>query len=243
MRGVLVALVASFVMPAWSVLKRLANARDDLSLTALRATGVATVGPAEARSVAATLGSVWTSGSLTLSAVLSMRLPGRCRLDVASPDSSKPVAVTWAHGKRSTADGAWPSGQVAVAHACALLALHSGNEGESRQALERYLADLKVDSRLTSLGRVGEHVAVVIGDRAEAAASLWVYKDRFLPARVRFTDATGRWDLRFIDYASQATGEWFPRILEVDHDGERTLQVSLMAADGKARLDSNLFSL
>lgn len=241
MRALVLALTVGFVMPTWSVLKRLANGRDNLELTALRAEGLAKVGPADAKDVAALLGTSWTSGELALTATVSMRLPGRCRIDFASADSSKTLSVVWANGKKRSEGGTWAAAQVAVDQVCALLALHSAADGESRQALERHLAALKVDARNTTLARFGGGTALVIGDRSEAAASLWVYKDKFQPARIRFGDEAGTWDVHFIDYASQATSDWFPRVVEVLQNGEQRLRLTILTADGKASLDAVKF--
>ncbi|MHB8879631.1 MAG: hypothetical protein ACYC8T_38570, partial [Myxococcaceae bacterium] len=69
-----------------------------------------------------------------------------------------------------------------------------------------------------------------------------VYKDSFLPARLRFTEADGvSWDVRFVDYASPATGEWFPRVVEVDRGGAPWLKFTGLTADAKAKLEDRLF--
>ena len=63
------AAAVAFVMPAWSVLKRLVHAREELDLSALQATGALTTSPAEARAAAAALGFVcalvvvWPAGA------------------------------------------------------------------------------------------------------------------------------------------------------------------------------------
>ena len=43
-----------------------------------------------------------------------------------------------------------------------------------------------------------------------------LYKDRMEPARVRFAgDTKTQGDVRFLDYTSQATGDFFPRTFKV----------------------------
>ncbi len=243
MRAVVLGLVLAYVMPTYSVLKRLANARDDLTVTAMRLDSLGAVAPVIAKDVADQLGTTWTSGELTLTAVWSVRFPGRCRLDLSSPDSTKAMTFAWANGKKRSEGGELEAAAVAVDEACALLALRSGTDGESRGQLERHLAALKVNPKETTLARfVGGTVAFVIGDRTEGAPQLWVYKDGFLPARVRFTDDKGtQWDVRMVDYASQSTGQWFPRIIEVYKGAEPQLRLTVLSADGKAELEGVKF--
>lgn len=242
MRAVVLGLVLAYVMPTYSVLKRLANARDELTVTALKLDSLGAVAPVIAKDVADQLGTSWTSGELTLTAVWSVRFPGRCRLDLSSPDSTKSMTFAWANGKKRSEGGALPAAAVAVDEVCALLALRSGTDGESRGQLERHLAALKVNPKETTLARFVGTVAFVIGDRAEGAPQLWVYKDKFLPARVRFTDDAGaQWDVRLVDYASQATGDWFPRQIEVYKGAEPQLRLTVLSADGKAELEGVKF--
>jgi hypothetical protein len=99
-----------------------------------------------------------------------------------------------------------------------------------------------VNLKETRLGRWAGTVAFVVGDKAETAPQLWVYKDKFLPARLRFTDETGAaWDLRFLDYSSQATSEWFPRVIEVYKGAEPQLRFTVLTADGHAELKDVTF--
>lgn len=237
------AAAVAFVMPAWSVLKRLVHAREELDLSALQATGALTTSPAEARAAAAALGIAWSPSLPPLQATLSVRLPGRCRLDVAAPEGDRSVGFVWAQGRsRVDGGGPWPALQQGLAQACALVALRpTGTEGESRQAIDRHLAALKVDTRRTSLARFEGAVNLVVGERAEGAASLWVYKDRFQPARVLWSDESGRWDVRLVDYGSYMTGDWLPRVIAVYRDGELAARLSFAQATDRPRLDGVRF--
>lgn len=241
LRQAVVVLVLSYLMPAFSVLKRVASARDDVSFSAIKAEGLVAVAPVLAKDLAPALGTNWATGDLSLSAVLSVRFPGRCRLDLMVSDSTKSLAVAWNNGRRRTEGPELLAAAVAVEQLCATLALKSSTEGESRGALERHLAANKIDVRQVSLARFSGQVAYVLGDRRPGASSFWVYKDRFLPARVELADASGRWDVRFIDYTSQATGEGLPRVLEVYREGELHLRMTLLSADGRPSLDGVKF--
>jgi len=238
MKPVVAFLVLAYVMPAYSILRRVANHRDELSTTQLKADGLAGVGPAIARDAAQLLGTEWTSGELSLTAVTSVRFPGRCRVDLSSPDSTKVVSAVWANGKKRSEGGELPALGVAVEVLCATLALHSGAEGESRAALERYLSTLKVETKRVSFGRFSGAVAFVLGDDGAGKPQFWVYKDRFLPARVRTADG---WDVRFVDYSSQATGDTWPRLVEVYQGTELQLRLTVLTADTSATLDGVKF--
>jgi hypothetical protein len=57
-----------------------------------------------------------------------------------------------------------------------------------------------------------------------------------------WADAQGTaWDVRFLDYAGQATAEWFPRVLEVRQGADTLLKVTALKADGKPKLDDASF--
>ena len=242
MKSLLIALMLTYVMPAGPVLRRLANARDEMTLTALKTDGLAAVSPVMAKEVASALGASWNSGDLSLSASVTMRFPGRCRLDLTSSESNKTLTTTWASGKKRQDGGAFQAARVAVDEFCAVLSIHSGSEGESRAALTNHLGSLKVDTKQSSLGRFAGTIAYVLGDRAEGAPQFWVYKDKMQPARVRFTDDTkAQWDVRFLDYTSQATGDFFPRIIEVYKGTELHLRLTVLGADTRPEVDAVQF--
>ena len=192
----------AYVMPSYSILKRTAEGRDEQALSALRVDGSAVVGPSAAREVANLLGVEWTSGELALNFSVQLKLPGRCRIELSSSQSTKVVAAISSNGKRRNEGGDLPALAVAVDEVCALLALHGGSDGESRGEIERHLAGLKVTRGNTSLARFRGTVAYVVGDPAPDAPQLWVYKPRtteehFTPARRcwrLFSRSSGCWN-------------------------------------------------
>lgn len=60
MRAVVLGLVLAYVMPTYSVLKRLASGRDELTVSALKVDGLGTVAPVIAKDVAEQLGTTWS---------------------------------------------------------------------------------------------------------------------------------------------------------------------------------------
>ncbi len=242
MKGALVGLILAYIMPSYGVLKRFANNRDELSTSAVKAEGVAAVAPVLAKDVAALLGTTWNSGELNVNASLSVRFPGRCRLELTSPETTKSVVATWSSGKKRSEGGDVPALAVAVEQACALLSFKSGEEGATRDAISKHLSSLKVDQKQVMLARFNGTVSYLIGQKADGQPSLWVYKDRFLPSRLKFVDESGApWDVRFSDYTSQATGEVWPRVLEVYRGAEPQLRVMILNADLKADLSTVKF--
>jgi len=243
--GIKVALVGlslAYVLPTYSILRRMADGRDDLALSAMKVAGSAAVSPASAREVAGLLGVDWQSGELMLTFTVAMRLPGRCRLELASTESTRTLVAVSSNGKRRSEGGELPALQVAVDEICALLAFRGAAEGESRAAVERHLAAVKVNSKLTSLGRFRGTVAYVLGDTAEGSPQLWIFKDHFNPARVRFADDKQvGWDVHFFDYSSQATGQAFPRQVLVNKGAEPVLRLTTLKGDLKPKLDDALF--
>jgi hypothetical protein len=129
LRTLVVSLTLVYIMPTFSVLKRLAANRDELTLTGLKMEGLGAVSPAIARGVADDLGTAWNSGELTLTANFSVRFPGRCRLDLSSPDTTTVIVSANSNGKKRHEGPAFAAAQVAVDEACALLGPRSGGEG------------------------------------------------------------------------------------------------------------------
>lgn len=243
MRLAVLLFALSYVMPSYSVLKRLANGRDDLELSSLRVDGTAVVPAALAGDIAQALGITAGPGELTLGMVVSMRLPGRCRVELTSLDSTKTVAAVTNNGKKRADGPEVPALAVVADQVCGLLALHGAGDGDSRAAIEKHLQAFKIDPRGSALARFHGKLAYIIGDAKNANAQLWVYKsEKFPPARVRFLDAGGAsWDVQFIDYTSQSTGDWFPRQVEVYKADVLQLRLTTLNADNKAKLDDKLF--
>ena len=242
MKAVLAAIVVAYIMPSYGVLKRFASQRDDLTVSNLKAEGVAAVSPALAKDVSSLMGVTWNSGELMLNASLSVRFPGRCRLELSSPESTKILAATSSGGKAKSEGGDVPALLVGLEQACSLLAQKAAEEGATRDNVSKHLTALKVDLKQVMLARFNGSVSYLIGQKAEGQSSVWIYKDRFLPSRLKFTDESGTaWDVRFSDYTSQATGEIWPRVLEVYKGNEAQLRVMVLNANAKADLSNVKF--
>lgn len=241
--GVLLALapvVQAYVLPSGAILRRMLDAREELHLTTLRVDGSASFHGQSARAAASALGSPADRSELVSDASILLRLPGRCRLEVTPVEGGK-VVVVERHGKRRVEGREMPALAMALREVCALLGW-SGGESDARSALDAHLQSLRIETRSTSLARFGGEVAYVLGDSAEGRPQLWVYKDSFLPARVRLAGEGGAaWDVRLLDYASSASGEWFPRLIEVYQGAELQLRFTALEANAKAAVPETLF--
>lgn len=244
MKTVLLAALLAFVMPTSGVLKRYASNRDGLSTSAMKAEGVAVISPVLAKDLAPLLGINWNSGDLNVNATLLVRLPGRCRLELSTPESTKTIAVSSANGTKHTEGGEVPALSAALTQACAVLAVRSGDESSTRENLVRILQGLKIDTRSVALARLDDsvrNVSYLIGNRAEGQPQFWVSKENFLPSRLKYADDKGTWDLRFTDFESQATDDVWPRVLEILKGSEPQLRVMILKADLHADLSSTKF--
>ncbi|MBF5043693.1 hypothetical protein FGE12_14950 [Aggregicoccus sp. 17bor-14] len=234
---------AAYVLPQGAILRRMVEARSELQLVNVRVEGAAILsGPAQAQAASA-LGLPADRPELSLDGTLSLKLPGRCRLEVGTPDGKRVGAVMNA-GRRKSVGPEVAALSAALEQVCPLLAARSGSDSEARAALEQHIRSLGVAAQRSSLARFSGEVTYVLGDPAEGKSQLWVYKDTFRPARVRSTDKAGTvWDVRFIDFDSPTTGEWMPRTIEVWRGNERALRFTALKGDSRAQLADSLFAL
>lgn len=236
------AVAGAYVLEAAAILERLADQRDDLRLFQLRVDGAATFHGPAAEEAAAALALVVERGEVQSEAAVLLKPPARCRFELA-PLAGTPLAAVVARGTASHEGAPVRAVQVALDEICALLAGRSSSGQSAAATLERHLRARGVQvGAQTALSRFGGEVVYVLGGR-EAPARMYVYKDSFLPARIQFTDADGAaWDVRFFDFTSPATGEWFPRSVEVVKDGTLAMRFVGFDADARSKLDDALFS-
>jgi len=176
-------------------------------------------------------------GELQSDARVYLKLPGRCRLEASGSETGK-LAVVQAGGQVKNEGPAVAALAVGVGEVCALFGARSAGDG--RAELEAHLRKRGVNVASSWLARFGGQVAYVVGGPKDADPQFWVFKDSWLPARIRFTDGGTRWDVRFVDYNSPA-GDWFPRAVEVSRDGERQVRFTTLSGDPRANVPDRLF--
>jgi hypothetical protein len=240
--GVLTALTAgAYVLPGGSILRRMTDTRDDQPLSALRVEGSYVFSGPAVREAMPALGLSTERSELVVDGLIQLKFPQRCRFDLAVPDGNK-LAVVQVGGRRRVEGPELAVLSTAIGQLCPLLAVRSTSEGEARELVEQHLQGLGINTRTTSLARFSGEVAYVLGEPEEGKPQFWVYKDNFRPARVRWTDKAGTaWDVRFIDYASAATGELMPRGIEVWRGGERAVRFTAIKSDTRASIPDKLF--
>ena len=227
----------AYVMPAGSLLRRMGERRESLKLNALEVTGTAVFPKVGAQEAGAALG-VPGDREVQADARFAMRLPGRCRLELSVPDGGQAATVS-AHGKRRVEGKEVSALNQALHHACALIAYRAPEESEGRAHLERYLKSVGVEGRQPSLSRMDGQVVYVVGPKD--GSHLAVYKDTLDPARVRFEEKGTKWEVRFRDFGSAVTGDWFPRVVEVRRAGEVVMRFTALQANARPTLADNLF--
>ncbi|MCI0569994.1 MAG: hypothetical protein L0Y66_04520 [Myxococcaceae bacterium] len=234
----------AYVLPQGSILRRLVAARSELQLSSLKLEGTFTLSGAALRQAGGTLGLPTDRAEAQADGTFAMKLPGRCRVEAGRVTEGQGLVAVQSGARRKSAGVELTPLNRGLAEVCALLAMRTGSDGDARGALEAHLRSIGVEPRITSLARFGGKVAYVLGSRAEGKAQLWVYKDSFQPARLRWTEKDGTaWDVWMLDYASPATGESFPRIFEVHQNGERQVRFNALRTDTRARLDDALFAV
>lgn len=209
----------AYLLPVSAVLKRVGQRRDELGLASLEARGTFVMTGESARAAAAATGLPLAGSEFSVPALLTLKVPGRCRLDLAPPDlpeADRPAAVV----KQGRLSGVRSLDRVGPAAAllrglCALLSQRPGGPEPDRPYAEE-LARLGVPLTDVALGRFAGRVAYVFGARpAETKPQAWVDKLTFQPMRVIFAAGPGLSDVRFLEWGSPTGGEWFPRVVEV----------------------------
>jgi outer membrane lipoprotein-sorting protein len=132
----------------------------------------------------------------------------------------------------------------------AAMLMPAGEDVEQMQErLLRTIAALGIDTKTTWLGRFEDRVCYVIGAHnwKANANQLWIDKETFLPVRlVQVSGKEGkksRRELRWLEYGSAVTGDWFPRVLEVYVDGERIERAEVAKIELNKKVPETLFDL
>ncbi|CAM3559494.1 hypothetical protein G4177_05875 [Corallococcus sp. ZKHCc1 1396] len=233
----------AYVLPGGSILRRMSAAREEKRLSAFRVEGSVIFSSTAVAEAGAALNVPTERPDLQGDGVLSVKIPGRCRFDASTPESSNKVSTVQVSGRKRVEGKELPAVSVLVAQVCAILAQDAGSVQDTKLAMEAYLQGLGVDTKRTSLARFGGEVTYVLGDPTEGKPQFWVYKDAFRPARVRYTDSAGTaWDVRFVDYTAPATGDWMPRTVEVWRAGQRVVRFTALKADNRSAVSDKLFT-
>jgi hypothetical protein len=221
---------AAYVPAPGAIFRHLLSGREEQRVSSARVEGTLALSAAAAAEVGG-------QREVQSDARVLLRLPGRCRLEASGSETGKLVVVT-ANGQLRTEGPAVVALSTGLSELCALFGARSAGDG--RAELEAHLQKRGVDLKTAWLARFGGQVAYVVGGTKDTDSQFWVFKDGFLPARLRWTEGGTRWDVRFVDYNSPA-GNWFPRVVEVARDGERQVRFTTLSGDPRANLPDRLF--
>jgi hypothetical protein len=234
----------AYVLPVPGILQRMGERRAALSLASLEVDGTLVAEGEAAERVGAAMGLHPAGRQVSAPATFRMKVPGRCRLELAPPDapeSARPFVAV--RNDRLTGGGGLEQVPAAVAFvrgACALLATQVAGDatGPYATAMRSHgvaLAD-------ASLGRFDGRIAYVIGGRAkEAKPLLYVEKDGFQPLRLVSPEGGALLDVRLLGWGSPLGGDWFPRALEVWKGEAALLRFSTEKARANPKLADLLF--
>jgi len=228
----------AYILSANAVLRRMAAQRSELQLSSLIVRGQFTFHGEEARQVAAALGRP-AADTMTIPAVATYKMPGRCRIELAPPGVPDAPAASNVNGALSTAGTKLPSLVAFSTLACPLLDQRGGADGPATFARQS-----GVDLSKISLGRLNGTIAYVIGGRSRDAnvPTLWIEKERFAPLRLVLRDgAGGMRELRLLDYSSPAAGEWHPRVIELRRGEDVQAVFKVDSVEPNARVPDAIF--
>jgi hypothetical protein len=234
---------AAYILPVPGILRRLAERRAALHLEGLEVQGTLTARGAAAEQLAAAAGlRPGGRGEATAPARFQMKIPGRCRLEIASsedPEAQRPyVAVRDAKLSGSLAQV--PAAAALVRTACALLAVPAG--GEPGEAHAATLSRQGVALGEATLGRFDGRIAYVVGGRQkDAKPLLFVEKDGFQPLRLVSAEGKDLLDVRLVGWGSPTGGDWFPRAVDVVARDVLLLRFDTEKASANPKLPDPLF--
>ncbi len=234
----------AYILPVQGILRRMGERRAALSLDALEVTGTLTAERDAAERLAAAAGARAAGGVVSVPARFRMKVPGRCRLELAPPDvpeQARPyLAVRDAKLSGSGGLDQIPAAVALVRAACALLATPVA--GDASDAYAAMLGRRGVALGDATLGRFDGRIAYVVGGRAaDSKPLLFVEKDGFRPLRLVSSDAGALVDVRLLGWGSPTGGDWFPRAAEVwDKAGVR-LRFTTEKASANPKLADALF--
>jgi len=235
---------AAYLPPASAILKRVAQRREELHLTSLEARGTIAFTGEAARRVAAALGAPPPAGDLTTPAVLTLKTPGRCRLELAPErmaSADRPAVSLRAGRVQGHRDlDAVPAARALLEGVCALLAQRTGADAE--RALAQGLSAHGVALSDVALGRVGGRVAWVLGGRPqETRPQAWIDKQNFQPIRLVAPLGGPTHDVRLVDFGAPVGGDAFPGSVEVWTGGALGARFTLEKLWQNPRLPDSLF--
>jgi hypothetical protein len=208
---------AAYLPPPTAVLKRVSQRRADLGVAAVEVRGTLTFFGDAARRVSAATGLSLSGSELAAPAILLVKLPGRCRLELA-PAGATPAnrPSVFVRGDRVHGMEDAPQARALLEGVCALLGEKGGGGPAPERAIAQGLANRGVALAEIALGRMDGRVAWVLGGRPQdQRPQAWVDKQTLQLIRLVAPLAGAERDIRLLDFGSPVGGDAFPRAVEL----------------------------
>ncbi len=211
---------AAYLPPAAAILRRVSQRRADLGLAAVEVRGTLAFSGEAARRVSAAVGLALPGSELAAPAVLMLKPPGRCRLELApegvAPANRPSVSTKGARLLGSRGLESAPQARALLEGVCALLGERGGGGAESERAIAQRLASHGVALNEVAFGRLGGRVAWVLGGQPrDPRPQAWVDKQNLQLVRLVAPLAGDQRDVRLLDFGSPVGGDAFPRLVEL----------------------------
>lgn len=234
----------AYVPPAAVILRRMGERRAGLSLASLEVAGTIELEAPEATRLAARGLAPGPDGRLTTPARLLVKVPGRCRLELAPTgvSAAERPYVAVAEGRLVGRGGLdqVPAAVALVRGACALLGVRVA--GDAAGPYTAALTRRGVAVTDATIGRFDGRLAYVLGGRErEARPLVFVDKDTFQPLRLLTQEGTALLDVRLLGWGAAPEGEAFPRTAEVREGDALRLRFTMSRMTPNARLLDALF--
>jgi len=235
------ALALGYVLPVQGILRRLGEKRASLSLDALEVVGTLQAEGRGSERLSTAVGGA-PSARPSAPARLLVKIPGRCRLELGSPEvpQAERPWLSLRDGKASGPLAELPAAAALLRAVCTLLAVPPA--GDASEAYASALGRRGVALGDAALGRFEGRVAYVVGGRARDARPLaWVDKETFQPLRLQAQDGGSPWDVRLLGWGSPTGGDWFPRAVEAWEGAELRMRLTTERVAPNPRLPDTLF--
>ncbi|MGC4000935.1 MAG: hypothetical protein QM767_27145 [Anaeromyxobacter sp.] len=236
----------AYIPPASTILKAMGERRAAAGVEVLEVNGTLEAQGAAAEKLPSTLTRT-PAGTVSVPARFLMKVPGRCRLELAPPgvaEADRPF-VSLRDGKLSAKGGldGIPAATALLRAACTFLATSTAGDASGTYAAALGRRGVRVAD--VTLGRFDGKLAWVLGGREKEPHPLaFIEKTEKLagqPMRLVATEGGALLDTRFLGWGAPTGGDWFPRAAEVWQADALLLRLTTEKATGSAKLADTLF--
>ena len=234
----------AYFLPTAAVLKRLAQRREELALASLEVRGTLAASGEAAALLSASAGLPLSGSEVLVPGVLSIKAPGRCRLELypAGAVGDRPY-VAMGRGRTAGARGLErvPAAVALLKATCVLLGVRAGGADPGRAYAEE-LSRAGVSLAEEYLGQIGGRVSYVIGaPPQEKRPQAWIDKQSYQPVRLIASLAGPLADVRLVDFGSPVGGDAFPRAVEIRDPSGLALRFTAEKLSANPKIPDGLF--